>query len=481
MANADQPPNKTLRVLVIGAGTSGLAAAQTLLSHDCQVKVLEAKDRIGGRVQTISIGDHLVDMGASWIHGIGPGAGGIERWVGKPNPIYELVKSNNIKTVVAWKNESTAKINFYDYKSPGISVDNSTILDLIQRMDHHIGAKIDTTSTNDSLKHVLADFDPKVESHLFNAVLSHTYCQYDAAESSELSLKCYDEIRKFDGEEHVFLEGFETVIKVLSKVVDIELEKVVKEINYTNEQVKVKTSDGSEYLADKVIVTVPLGVLQSNLIKFTPNLSEAKAGAIKRFGMGLMDKLWLEFPEAFWKNDNDTDWICFAGETTGLWVDAINFYKYTGRPLLVMLNVANVAVNVGKMSDQEVLEGAMKVIRNMYPDAPDYVNYARSNWGSDPFALGSYPFVKIGAEDRDFEMYIEAESTRERVFFAGDGTIRGMIGCVHAAYISGVDAANSAVESFRKREREKAERTLKGPYLLVIPAVLAFIHAKLFF
>jgi hypothetical protein len=430
-------------------------------------------------------------MGASWIHGIGPGAGGIARWVGKANPIYELVKSNDIKTVVAWEHETSAKINFYDYKSPGVSVKNSIVLDLIQRMDEHIGGKIHSYSTNDSLKQVLEDFDPKCESHLFNAVLSHTYCQYDAAETSELSLKCYDEIRKFDGEEHVFLEGFQTVIKVLSQGVDIELSKVVNQINYTTDQVKVLTSDGCEYQADKVIITVPIGVLQSSLINFTPPLSEEKSNAISRFGMGLMDKLWLEFPEAFWKNDNDTDWICFAGETTGLWVDAINFYKYTGRPLLVMFNVANVAVDVSKMSDQEVLEGAMKVIRNWYPDAPDYVNYARSNWGSDPFALGSYPFVKVGAQDRDFEMYIEAESTQERVFFAGDGTIRGMIGCVHAAYISGVDAANNAVESFRKKEAEKERererrsqrggKMLKGPYLLLIPAVLAFIHARLLF
>ena len=472
---------ENLKVIVIGAGASGLAASQTLLSQGCQVQVLEARDRIGGRVQTVSLGDHLVDLGASWIHGIGPNAGDLPRWAGKQNPIYELSQSNSIKTVPSWEDESSAKIKFYNYKSPGSPFPEADVHNLIDQINEFVDSKVETCSQHDSLKTILKGFNPKADKHLFDAVLSHMYCQDDAAELDQISLKYFDDVWQFDGQEHVFLEGFGKVIEVLSKGVSIELNKVVTEVNYAANEVKVKTLDGSDYLADKVIVTVPLGVLQSNSIKFMPELSPHKSAAIQRLGMGLMDKLWLEFPEAFWKNDRDSDWICYASESPGLWVDALNVHKYTGVPLIAMFNVGEAAIQMSQLSDQEVLDSAMKAIRDWYPDAPQYVRYVRTNWGKDPFALGSYPFVKVGACGEDFESFTESKSTLGKVFFAGDGTVRGMIGCVHAAYISGVDAANSAIESYQEeKEKQRMVEMCRTKYFLVLaPVLIALAHAHL--
>lgn len=72
--------------------------------------------------------------------------------------------------------------------------------------------------------------------------------------------------------------------------------------------------------SDRVIVTVPLGVLQKNSIKFTPNLSAEKTSAIQRLGSGVMTKLWLQFPEAFWQDDLENDWINFISDRPGEWV-----------------------------------------------------------------------------------------------------------------------------------------------------------------
>ncbi len=75
-ANGDGRVN----VLIIGAGAAGLGAAQEALKQGLSALVLEARDRMGGRVDTKQMGDYKVDLGASWIHGIGPGCGDSEEW-----------------------------------------------------------------------------------------------------------------------------------------------------------------------------------------------------------------------------------------------------------------------------------------------------------------------------------------------------------------------------------------------------------------
>jgi monoamine oxidase len=78
-----------------------------------------------------------------------------------------------------------------------------------------------------------------------------------------------------------------------------------------------------------VIVTVPLSVLKDKTITFKPALAKSKADAINRLGMGLMDKLWLEFPTAFWTDDLNSDWIAYINDNPGQWVETLNVYKYT--------------------------------------------------------------------------------------------------------------------------------------------------------
>jgi polyamine oxidase len=79
----------------------------------------------------------------------------------------------------------------------------------------------------------------------------------------------------------------------------------------------------------------------------------------------------------------------------------------------------------------------MQVVRTWYPDAPNPVNYKRSNWGTDPYAMGSWGFIKAGSTPKDCETYSEAKSTGFKVFFAGEATTAEMMGTVHGAYITG--------------------------------------------
>jgi monoamine oxidase len=108
-----------------------------------------------------------------------------------------------------------------------------------------------------------------------------------------------------------------------------------------------------------------------------------------------------------------------------------------------MFNVGKTAKDFSALSDSDLLASAMATIKKWYPSAPNYVSYKRSSWGNDPYSLGSYPFVKAGASTNDCALYREADSTGKKVYFAGDGTTCLMIGTVHGAYITGVDAVKN--------------------------------------
>ena len=125
----------------------------------------------------------------------------------------------------------------------------------------------------------------------------------------------------------------------------------MKSIDYSDKEVTVTTQDDSEYTASKVIVTVSLGVLKAKSIKFIPELASSKTDAIGRLGMGVMDKLWLEFPTAFWSNDLNTDWIGYISDTPGQWVETLNVYKYTKKPVLLMFNIGQAAKNFSSLTD----------------------------------------------------------------------------------------------------------------------------------
>ena len=91
------------------------------------------------------------------------------------------------------------------------------------------------------------------------------------------------------------------------------------------------------------------------------------------------------------------------------------------------------------MTDQQVLNSAMATLRIMYPGAPTYINYKRSNWGEDEFARQSYTFIKAGGTRSDPGNI--AASIDDKVYFAGEHTNADFIGTVHGAYVSGLSAA----------------------------------------
>jgi monoamine oxidase len=96
---------------------------------------------------------------------------------------------------------------------------------------------------------------------------------------------------------------------------------------------------------------VPLGILRANDIKFTPDLPKSKQEAIQRIGIGLLDKLYLEFDKCFW--NPKMDWLGYISED---WPLTLNCTKYKPeKPLLCLFNSGRSCVKFSEMSDEEVV------------------------------------------------------------------------------------------------------------------------------
>jgi monoamine oxidase len=137
-------------------------------------------------------------------------------------------------------------------------------------------------------------------------------------------------------------------------------------VDIGNHEVLVSAGNTS-FSADAVLITVPLGVLKSDSIQFNPPLDSEKQSAIDRLGMGLLNKVYLKFDDVFW--DADVDIIGYIGPKRGYFAEWINFYKYTGEPILLGFNASSVADELETLSDSEFIDEAMSALRNMYQTA----------------------------------------------------------------------------------------------------------------
>jgi polyamine oxidase len=155
------------------------------------------------------------------------------------------------------------------------------------------------------------------------------------------------------------------VLAPLGDGYEVHLGVVVEGVEVADDGVTIATS-GTTYEADTCVVTVPLGVLKAGTIEFVPPLDDERAGAIDRLGMGLLDKVYLRFDEAFW--DRDADLLGYIGPKRGYFSEWLNIAKYTGEPILLGFNASTAAEELEAMSDDEVVAEAMAALRAMYQE-----------------------------------------------------------------------------------------------------------------
>ncbi|HFQ94408.1 MAG TPA: FAD-binding protein [Anaerolineae bacterium] len=416
------------RVLIIGAGMAGLAAGQTLRQAGYAVTLLEARDRLGGRVWTDRAWpDVPLDMGASWIHGV------------DGNPITALAEQFGAAT----KRTDYDSVTVFDANGSRLSGRELAELDEYAEELYAVLAQAQAERDRDvSLQTVIdqaaaAEALSQEEMLRLNYVVNATIEQEYAADSAELSLFEFDQDEAFPGEDVLFPGGYDQIVNGLAQGLDARTLHVVEKVEYGDTAVNVQTNQG-EFTAERAIVTVPLGVLQKRRIQFDPALPAQKTAAINSLGMGLLHKTYLRFPEPFW--DKRKHFIERIPVKKGVWGEFLNMYRYIQEPVLVGFNAGSYGRYLETLGDEEIVAGAMAALRGMYGhDIPDPEAWRISRWGLDPYSYGSYSFMPVGVTGEAYDWL--AEPVNGRLFFAGEATHRTYPATVHGAFLSGRRAA----------------------------------------
>lgn len=434
-----------IKVIVVGAGAAGLGAATTLEKQGFEVTVLEARNRVGGRAWTSTLPSGVkVDLGGSWIHG--------------SHPQFEaLVQELELETV----NTRFSNMLVFSSKGESVRTEGKVVSDLEGALFFPtLSALIfnNTMSAHDFFEQIwqqgkLAAFEYEFIQYIKTAFFELEF----ATDSENIPMKALIEwipplsswgdflgglTSGISEKNTAFPSGYNQVTDYLAQDLDIRLEHVVEKIDYSGEKIVVQTSQGN-FTGDYVIVTVPIGVLKAGDIVFQPALTEYKQQVIQRFGMGVLDKLYLQFPEIFW--DKDADVIGVSNDKKGGFAVWINMAKITGKPILMAFSSGSFAKAMEQKTDEEIIQLALQRLSVAYGDMiPEPTSYARTRWFNDPYSKGSYSYFSLENELGDRKLL--AQPIDNKILFAGEATAEFGFAQVPGAYITGVREAERIMQ-----------------------------------
>ncbi|XP_022772687.1 lysine-specific histone demethylase 1 homolog 3-like isoform X2 [Durio zibethinus] len=486
------------KIIVVGAGPAGLTAARHLQRQGFSVVVLEARNRIGGRVYTdCSSLSVPVDLGASIITGVEADMStnrrpdpsslicaqlGLELTVLNSScPLYDIVSGQKVPADLDDALEAEYNTLLDDMlflvaqkgdKAMRMSLEDGLEYALKRHRMEEIGADIEETEPHSSVDafydskaiNVVGKFpeenssEEEILSPLERRVMNWHYAHLEygcAASLKEVSLPHWnqDDVYGGFGGAHCMIKGgYSTVVESLGEGLLIHLNHVVTNISYgpkdtgidnnQHRQVKVSTSNGSEFSGDAALITVPLGCLKVGAIKFFPSLPQWKQSSIEQLGFGVLNKVVLEFPEVFW--DDTVDYFGVTAEETdsrGRCFMFWNVRKTVGAPVLIALVAGKAAIDGQSMSSLDQVNHAVIVLRKLFGEAsvPDPVASVVTDWGRDPFSYGAYSYVAIGASGEDYDML--GRPVENCLFFAGEATCKEHPDTVGGAMLSGLREA----------------------------------------
>lgn len=336
-------------VAVLGAGAAGLGAARALADRGYDVVVVEARNRTGGRVCTSAALGTPVDLGAAWVEGT----------VG--NPLTSLARQADVRLVpFNWDAQQVFTAAGDEY--PGAAVDASSA-----RYARVLSTGQDLADNTWSLARALntasRQLGAPLTSPLDRWTVDSEVPQEFGADPSALSVLAPDEGDEYGGPQAIPVGGMGAVLAPLATGLDIRLGTAVQRVRWGRTGIALDTTDGT-ITCDRLICTLPLGVLQAGTVAFDPVLPGRTRLAIARLRMGVLDKVILRFDEPFWPTDASA--IGIAGGPAGTVRSFISLLGATGVPMLVGLRGGAAARAAERPSDDAVVASAMATLRDAF-------------------------------------------------------------------------------------------------------------------
>jgi monoamine oxidase len=424
-------------VIVIGGGVAGLAAAARLGHAGRRVLLLEARERLGGRVYTTRPRgwDGPVELGAEFVHG--------------GNPAFlRLLRRHRLGT----RPVTPRHWNF----ARGGQLEK--IPDLAERLEK-VTRRIDAARMKGWTFEDFLQWKAKTVSALNHDLVAGFVEGFEAAPLDQMSAVAMEGQTLDDDEQSRLPQGYGQLVEAMVRDlpgsrVTIELGAAVQKIAWRRGEVRVSTED-RQHAAAAAIITVPLGVLQAarsapGAIAFEPRIREKEAIA-QRMAMGHVTRVTLRFHAATWRKMVPA-MLRRAGRSGFGFIhsrrDAVPvWWALSAAPVVTGWAGGPAALAVADASPGRVLAAAVDSLAKRWTVPVARLrkalrDSATHSWSADPFSRGAYSFTRAGQDTAARELRRPIQGT---LFFAGEATAEGEeVGTVHGAFSSGVRAANEA-------------------------------------
>ena len=408
-------------VLIIGAGIAGLTAARDLSLMGLKVTILEARDRIGGRILTHHTPEFPVELGAEFVHGRHP-------------DLWRLIQE--AKTPLA----ELEGVSWYRERGTWARAD-----DLMPDFMAVFGGMPDK-GPDQSFQQYLETVDASEEAkdHALRFVEG-----FHAADPRKVSVHWL--VRSNEAEEEIegdrqyrTATGYDTLVTFIADQLpkencELRLHTAVTGVHWTPGNVTLKTTAG-EFAARRVLITVPIALLKSGAIRFFPELLQ-KQKALACMEMGPVVRVPLCFRTKFWEDRFKGLSFAFTDDEQFPTWWASHPLSF---PMLTGWAAGGYARKLSGLAHDQVIECALQSLERIFGMSGQELrqHFAAGymhDWQADPFSQGAYSYAAVGGSDAPGELGAPVSGT---LFFAGEATDPGgHNGTVHGAIASGKRAA----------------------------------------
>lgn len=438
--------------LIVGAGIAGLACARTLAESGQRVCLVEATDRIGGRILTERVGDQVIELGAEFVHG-------------RPPELLALIEEAGLTIA----ERTGTQLSFEDGRLTSASARSQTSAERdgmfkpLEQLRTYTGPDL---SFQDFLDH--SEFAH--QNDLREAATAYVE-GFNAADATQISARALgiqqtaEEAIEGDRVAHI-REGYDRLPhflagRFLSAGGELRLSTPVEAIHWGTGRVALETTAG-EFAARRAVLTLPLGVLQAGTVRIVPE-PRALLEAASLMRMGPVCRFTLVFREPFWQtlppsppltapDLHDLSFLFDFGELPSVWWSAHPERTPAGnatRSLTGWVGGPRSRELLGTSSAALATLGCRALARIFTHPETEVLDLLEGclthDWSADARSLGSYSYVAVGGADASARMSQPIEHT---LYIAGEHTdTTGHWGTVHGALRSGLRAARQVLDS----------------------------------